>query len=585
MFCDACVDFCNNFDLDVAKSEGGILHYVNYGEIVASADLRCGICIEIRRQRENKEPPGTYNDKYRAYGDQIRCLFDEHNMALVWIQGDLEIPYIAYMDVCTTADDPLACLIWTRPTHEDAWSSGVRTQISKWLERCRKEHSSCQDEENVLPTRLIDVGDADHEPFLFLSDGRLGKWLTLSYCWGQAVPVKTESVNLDERQKQIRTSELPPLFKDAIHFTRGLGYRYLWVDSLCIVQDSYNDWVNESANMGNIFKNSSLTIAAEASDNPNIGLYQGTSKSRRRLFRVSCHSEELNLKGSILVGRNNFGGRPFRGPLSSRAWTFQETILAHRVIRFAKGQIWWRCHEHECNERDPDAFCSRRRPNNTMWQVGNSNFLITKEASFFNIPSLQRQRRAFWYFLVEEFVSRKITYETDILPAISGLAKEVQRHFQYKYIAGLWLNTIHTDLLWHSPKKGAIRRNIYIAPSWSWASIDFSVSWKRTEHSDYVMFDLAAGTPIAEVVDVTVMNIKNDPFGQVESGRLQIRGPCREGLFTSLKIIITAVRLGSLLLEVGAYIITTFTTVASSSARNNLLFTLYLTSTGWCRGN
>lgn len=280
--------------------------------------------------------------------------------------------------------------------------------------------------------------------------------------------------------------------------------------------------------MGNIFKNSSLTIAAEASDNPNIGLYQGTSKSRRRLFRVSCHSEELNLKGSILVGRNNFGDRPFRGPLSSRAWTFQETILAHRVIRFAKGQIWWRCHEHECNERDPDAFCSRRRPNNTMWQVGYSNFLITKEASFFNMPSLQRQRRAFWYFLIEEFVSRKITYGTDILPAIPGLAKEVQRHFQYKYIAGLWLNTIHTDLLWHSPKKGAIRRNIYIALSWSWASIDFSVPWKRTKHSNYAMFDLAARTPIAEVVDVTVMNIKNDPFGQVESGRLQIRAPCRE---------------------------------------------------------
>jgi hypothetical protein len=111
MFCDACVDFCNNFDLDVAKSEGGILHYVNYGEIVASAHLRCGICIEIRRQRENKEPPGTYDDKYRAYGGQIRCLFDEHNMGLVWIQGDLEIPYIAYMDVCTTGVSGISMLL------------------------------------------------------------------------------------------------------------------------------------------------------------------------------------------------------------------------------------------------------------------------------------------------------------------------------------------------------------------------------------------------------------------------------------------------------------------------------------------
>jgi hypothetical protein len=293
-------------------------------------------------------------------------------------------------------DDPLASLIWTRPTHEDARSPGIQMQIKEWLERCLKKHRLCQDEVNLLPTRLIDVGDADQEPFLFVSDGRLGKWVALSYCWGQSVPVKTERANIDERQKQIWRSELPPLFKDAIDFTRILGYQYLWVDSLCIVQDSYNDWVNESANMGNIFKNSSLTLAAEASENTSIGLYEGTSKSRRRLFEVSYQSKENNSKGTLLLGQNRFGGPPFRGPLSSRAWTLQETTLARRVVRFAKGQIWWRCHEHECNERDPDAFCSQRITNNTMWQ-GQTTFLLTKEHSYFNTPRLRSRLRAFWY--------------------------------------------------------------------------------------------------------------------------------------------------------------------------------------------
>jgi hypothetical protein len=122
-------------------------------------------------------------------------------------------------------------------------------QIKKWLETCRNEHKLCQEEAKVLPARLIDVGDADHEPFLLVSNGGLGKWVTLSYCWGHAVPVKTERANLDQRQKQISKPELPPLFKDAIDFNRSFGYRYLWVDSLCIIQDSHDDWVNESANV------------------------------------------------------------------------------------------------------------------------------------------------------------------------------------------------------------------------------------------------------------------------------------------------------------------------------------------------
>lgn len=89
--------------------------------------------------------------------------------------------------------------------------------------------------------------------------------------------------------------------------------------------------------MGNIFKNSSLTLIAEASKNTSTGLYQGTLKGRRRLFQVSCRIKEQNLKGTIFLGWNCFSGPPFHGPLSSRSWTLQEAILARRAIRFAKG--------------------------------------------------------------------------------------------------------------------------------------------------------------------------------------------------------------------------------------------------------
>jgi hypothetical protein len=105
MLCTICSGFCASFDLDVAKGEGGILHHPNYADLVVSAKYGCEICIEIRRQREKKEPPGTCDERYRAYGNQIRCVFKEREAGLCWVQGDLVIPYIAYMDVCTAASE------------------------------------------------------------------------------------------------------------------------------------------------------------------------------------------------------------------------------------------------------------------------------------------------------------------------------------------------------------------------------------------------------------------------------------------------------------------------------------------------
>ena len=105
MLCTTCTIFFSNFDLDVAKSEGGILHHLNYADLVVSAKYGCEICIEIRRQRESKEPPGTYDDGYRIYGNQIRCVFEEREAGLCWIQGDLEIPYIAHMGICTAVGE------------------------------------------------------------------------------------------------------------------------------------------------------------------------------------------------------------------------------------------------------------------------------------------------------------------------------------------------------------------------------------------------------------------------------------------------------------------------------------------------
>ena len=105
MLCVVCSDFSNNFDLDVAKGDGGMPHYPNYKALVISAENGCKICIEIRRQKETKAPPGTHDDRYWAYSNQIQCVFKEYKLGLYWIQADLQTLSIAYMDVCTAAGE------------------------------------------------------------------------------------------------------------------------------------------------------------------------------------------------------------------------------------------------------------------------------------------------------------------------------------------------------------------------------------------------------------------------------------------------------------------------------------------------
>jgi Heterokaryon incompatibility protein (HET) len=120
----------------------------------------------------------------------------------------------------------------------------------------------------ALPTRVIDVGlpEASTEPRLIISNGRDGAYITLSHCWGVPDPSKppllTTAANLSAMIKEIPLESMPLNYRDAVVTTRKLSFRYLWIDSLCIIQDSVEDWEAESAKMGEVYQNAQLTIAA-----------------------------------------------------------------------------------------------------------------------------------------------------------------------------------------------------------------------------------------------------------------------------------------------------------------------------------
>jgi len=154
-----------------------------------------------------------------------------------------------------------------------------------WLADCDQNHTRCQEVSDFILTRVIDVGpppDGSKEPYLFITseNDRSTPYLNLSYCWGEQseenMNLKTAEKTYRSRLERIKMEELPLCCQDAVLITRKLGYRFLWIDALCIIQDqeSKADWVIESAKMAQIYAQSTLTISAGSSNRWNSKIFQ-----------------------------------------------------------------------------------------------------------------------------------------------------------------------------------------------------------------------------------------------------------------------------------------------------------------------
>jgi hypothetical protein len=150
-------------------------------------------------------------------------------------------------------------------------------RIRKWIEECSKDHPNCAYVEKLvaLPKRVLKVqSNYVKDSVMLVETGEmLGTYMTLSHCWGQAQLVTTVKGNLELRKGGIEWKSLPPTFQDAVALTQALGIEYLWIDSLCIVQDDRSDWEVESKKMGDIYFNSFLNLAATHSPNSQGGLF------------------------------------------------------------------------------------------------------------------------------------------------------------------------------------------------------------------------------------------------------------------------------------------------------------------------
>ena len=292
---------------------------------------------------------------------------------------------------------------------------------------------------------------------------------------------------------QIPIDDLPKTFRDAVRITRELGERFLWIDSLCIIQDYEEDWAREAAMMAEIYSHSYCTLAALSSNDstegcrliPNIqdsiGQFLEFDSEDRRFgpYRIRIFQDEPR------EWHEEYGDDPYRrvgygnshNPLRSRAWTLQERELSRRSVHFGKDQLLWECLERKASAQLP-WYHKTPETDFEKWPIRNT---LTESLA----PDGPVAMRDGWYELMEDYSFRSLTKETDKLPALSGLAQYYQDVFRGgQYLAGIWSTHLPAALLWRSMAGPDNRSPSYIAPTWSWASVKGQISYESQRLDD-----------------------------------------------------------------------------------------------------
>jgi len=405
----------------------------------------------------------------------------------------------------------------------------VAAKAKDWVRHCSTTHAECRALEprsRVYPTRLLDLRNVDQTgmlPIIQVSDQFENDYAALSYCWGGKVDWWIDYVKSCQRTagRDVEVVKMPQTYQDAVTICLGLGYSYLWVDCLCILQGNKEDWLIEGARMCEIYAGAALTISASDSSHCTDGFLTPRSLSQREGVvlplrnndgRVGClHLYLPDTDFPTLVGH---------GPVAQRAWCLQERQIARRVLHVCQSEVFFEC--VRCRR-----FESERIPGD--------EFDVNDEFLAFHMPrdvhDLGRGKPArdvrnvlSWYSIVQDYTRRGLTFPGDKLIAISGLAKHAQQFFGGEYLAGLWRKQLHIGLAWMIEEADFATRAAapYRAPSWSWASMDGPVSWHLID--GWVQSDDGFLESAIDLVDSSVDLLGSDPLGPVRYAEITVSG-------------------------------------------------------------
>lgn len=351
--------------------------------------------------------------------------------------------------------------------------------MDHWLSKCTREHPACGvvGQPNWYPTRLLDLGNypEDHGSCIRIINTDVHElkrpYVTLSHCWGREdIPKLTA----EQSSPTIPINELPKTYKDAISVAKFLGILYLWIDSLCIRQDSKENWEKEAADMNEVYENAFCNIAATASKDCHGGLFY----ERDPILLEPCQFVYKQQKFQLISDGDWKYGIDY-APLNKRAWVVQERWFSPRIIYFSREQLFWECKEMVASESFPDGPPMHDGlPIYEHFKGGQRDSTLQKLASLgIPVPTPEEEFSRFWSELVRQYSNSTLTFKSDKLVAISGVASAIQGYTKDEYLAGLWRRDIIPQLAWfplHGRSENfldTLGTECYTAPSWSWASV------------------------------------------------------------------------------------------------------------------
>ncbi|KAK4121894.1 HET-domain-containing protein [Parathielavia appendiculata] len=377
------------------------------------------------------------------------------------------------------------------------------------LEICKRSHRACNSFSPApLPSRVLDVfAKGECGVRLHVSQGETAPYTALSHCWGRKPFLRTLSGSLDAHRSGIPWARLPTTFQGAVEFTRKLGIRYLWIDSLCIIQDDQHDWCREATKMVSVYQNATLAISAAKSEGAYGGLYAEFPPKNRTHTVEFCpeqhddhcsssfspssqpeyaereelahkrKTEQIHLRLALSHPHRLLS--PYHAPtislpIFSRGWILQERFLSPRILHFGPEELTFECLETstcQCTPSfpSPRATASAATLTPPTWY----DHMLDRTARpkhYYSLttwleeeeeePGKRRMSdsdlQTVWRRLVEDYTHLCLTYDKDIFPAILGMARLMQRArgqhegSSNRYVAGLWEDALlRGDLLWH----------------------------------------------------------------------------------------------------------------------------------------
>ncbi|KAF2787240.1 HET-domain-containing protein [Melanomma pulvis-pyrius CBS 109.77] len=420
-------------------------------------------------------------------------------------------------------------------------SEAAFEQVATWFLSCLNTHRgfcSTMYTNRLLPYRILDLGSGGLTGKIMLREtqSQIGKYACLSHCWGGHQPLQTTIETLEQHKEEIGWDALPKTFQDAVTYTRRLTLQYLWIDSLCIIQDDIDDWNTQAAQMAEIYRNGIITLSAAASKGPDDGLFVMT--------RSKHIAVEVPLPSNATGGPKFFTRYPIPHsagdhPLLTRGWVLQERLLSPRVLHFGAFEMIWECMQsYKCE-------CGASKNTNSWldWKTKFHPDMLADCPPKFAAES--------WHNLVKDFSGLNLSQMKDVLPAVSGAAKIIQQKLQSTglkatYIAGMWYCWFIEDCLWNVSSPTGSRPEEWQGPTFSWASIACIKDISYAAHSIFELRFLPEGEFSVRNCPTLHASIKEhscelkgaDETGQVASASVLLSGPLMKATLDQDDLII-----------------------------------------------